>query len=227
MRSALLSIRIFRKLFGGDACVSGFHSNWLHPALSRYLVYHDFLSSNAHLYNSVLISDVRDVYFQRDPFVDLDKEFVTFLEIKDSTCGGRINRRWINSTYGQKMAASMNDERVICSGISMGSYSRMIKYLSHMSNEVARRGCIPYADQGIHNVLIRKKAFSASLLANADGLVLTAAGEKSVEDFRIAEDIVVTRNDSPFALVHQYDRHAQLTNAISRQHARRMHAIGR
>lgn len=219
---AIFGVRIFRALFRSRTSVAAFRSNWLHPALSRYLIYSDFLSANAHLYQNVLISDVRDVYFQRDPFLDLNQEFVTFLEIEGSTCGGRTNYRWIKSVYGKKLAALMNDKRVICSGISMGTSQKMSEYLAHMSREVTRRGCIPYADQGIHNVLIRMNAFPASLLMNANGLTLTAAGENSVKDFSIEEDVIVARNKKPFALVHQYDRHACLRGAVSKQHARRM-----
>jgi hypothetical protein len=223
----VFGVRIFRRLFGSQAFVTDFRSNWIHPALSRYIVYYNFLSANAHLYQTVLISDVRDVYFQRDPFHDFNQKFVTFLEIEGSSCGGRTNRRWIKSVYGKKVAASMSDKRVICSGISMGTSLMMRDYLSQMRHEVTRLGCIPYADQGIHNVLIRKNSFPASLCVNEDGLTLTAAGEGSAKDFLLEDDVVVTQKRKPFALVHQYDRYTSLREALAKQHARRIYALGR
>ena len=217
-----LSVKIFRVLFGSQAVASELCNTWLHPALSRYRVYYNFLSANAHLYQAVLISDVRDVYFQRDPFRAMHRDFITFLEIESSTCRDPKNRRWIKSVYGTKVASSMDNYRVICSGISMGSPKMMSEYLSRMTREITGSGCIPYADQGIHNVLIRKHSFPACLLSNQDGLTLTAAGAGSVEDFSLEDDVVVTREHKSFALLHQYDRHASLRGAVSKQHARRM-----
>jgi len=223
-RLAALWAFCFRIFFSSHIHISAMCNLFVHPALARYQLYHKYLEANASNYSSVLISDVRDVYFQDDPFPKMTADFASFLEIESSRCSQRTNRRWIKSVYGERVAKAMDEKRVICSGISIGKTSFMQHYLSIMVKEIGVIGRIPYSDQGIHNVLIRLRHFPVKLMENMGGLVLTAAGQNSVDDFFINRDLIVGRDGKLFSLVHQYDRHASLGEAISRQHASRKNA---
>ncbi len=216
-----LAAFFFHILFHSQVNTGEISISFLHPALARYRLYQKYLEANSTTYTSVLISDVRDVYFQDDIFAKMTFEFSTFVEIESSRCSQRTNRRWIKSVYGERIARSMDEQRVICSGISVGRTSNMKHYLSCMVEEIGSGGRIPYADQGIHNVLIRLCNFPATIIENKEGIVLTAAGEDSLHDFVIREDFIVNGDGNPFAIVHQFDRHAKLRDAITRQHCAR------
>lgn len=215
--------RAFSLFFGGSARDSRARGTYyLHPALGRYRCYLDFLLTNAGGYSKVLISDVRDVYFQGDPFEAPGvADFTSFFEPGGVTCAEERNHRWIKAVYGSKVANEMADHGVICSGVSIGSTTGMLDYLRRMSDEISSRAVIPYSDQGIHNVLIRQGSLRASILENRDSLTLTAGIDTSGTDYRIDGDRILSPDGSAFRVVHQFDRHPDLEAAVRRQFATR------
>lgn len=209
-----LLVKVFSVLFGAFDRSESIRYFFLHPALARYLLYTDFLEANLNSYDRVMIADVRDVYFQGDPFSEIDEEFVTFLEPEGVTCGEKRNNRWIKAVYGRKMAEAMKTERTVCSGVSVGSSVGMLTYLRRMREELVLRGGIPYSDQGIHNVLLRKLGFEGLIKSNSDSYVLTAGAESGVKDFTIQNGLVCGNGGVPFSVIHQYDRHPHLDEAV-------------
>lgn len=213
---------ISRALFESKLTRENLSDYFLHPSLARYVLYNQFSQLNYDTYNSILIADVRDVYFQRDPFVNLPGGLTTFLENDAMYCSETRNHRWIQSVYGKAIASNMKRHRSVCSGVSIGDADSMHHYLTKMYAEVSKFGCIPYSDQGIHNVLIRLKGLRARLAENRDGITLTAAGTEAIDDFKIREGKVYASNDALFAIIHQYDRHKFLLETLQQEHTKRL-----
>jgi hypothetical protein len=109
--------------FGGSSHMSKFHPSTLRwPFIAKYFDE----QSTRDQYSRVWMADVRDTYFQSDPFEMLpeyEKGFFTFggvdITIKDCVWTGQ----WVN--------------KVICSGVSMGDMESAYSYLKLMDDVIS------------------------------------------------------------------------------------------
>mmetsp|Transcript_22586 Transcript_22586/g.54569 ORF Transcript_22586/g.54569 Transcript_22586/m.54569 type:complete len:511 (+) Transcript_22586:221-1753(+) len=135
--------------------------------------------------SSILIIDVRDSYFQSNPFnfvpfslgsvhlpanqgtkegcsLDLFEENFEALNIGTSN----YNSQWIKSAYGQESLKKMTLKPVICSGSTMGSQRAIELYCRAMVAQFDNTKCKAVGcDQGFHNYLFYEgglKSFLAS-----------------------------------------------------------------
>ena len=91
-------------------------------------------------FEHVMISDLRDVIFQRDPFDTPVASLELFLEdpaVTFATAG--FNQRWVADLYGADAAARLGNMVVSCSGVSFGTRDGMIEYLEEMGSSVRDR----------------------------------------------------------------------------------------
>lgn len=146
-------------------------------ALARFRLYKEWLDEGD--YNGyVMTSDVRDVFFQADPFrglqMDRSKPVIQAarewgwdqpqdLKLKQSGSAignNEFNRGWIQGCMGRMAAETVKDEPVLCSGTTLGTQRGMQTYLQLMVGEIKRRmddgpGCTSYGvDQGFHQFLL-------------------------------------------------------------------------
>jgi len=137
---------------------------------ARFLFYRDWLNDCPLCTDGVILTDVRDAFFQRDPFttaVKLNQQhpLMLFEEIP-----ALDNTHWLTdfpvmSCRNYKVGTT----RVLCSGSIMGSREGIFDYLKAMATEFdywkTRDNCridMPGDDQSIHNYL-----FYAKKLKNA------------------------------------------------------------
>ena len=80
----------------------------------RWKIYNDFLITNLGKYNLVLSSDVRDVFFQSDPFeyYNGNKSFLG-VAIEDGILAYGINKKWFIDAYGEKLHKTIKRQRII------------------------------------------------------------------------------------------------------------------
>ncbi len=184
--------------------VARYFWSWLHLAGSR--------SS----YRNVMLTDVRDVLFLRDPFrFDVGDAVCCFLEDERQTLGTQwMNRGWLEAAYGSDVADSLADRAISCSGVTIGSARAVQAYLAVMVRELARLPRQPSGiDQGVHNYVVHSGHVpEVRPLGNDTGPVLTI-GIMSDED---AEKLVLARLDDA-NVVHQYDRHPRAIEAARRR----------
>lgn len=192
------------------------------PSETRYLHYLHFLHNNPQ-YSRILISDVRDVLFQTDPFVQLPEAGLSVsMEIADYNIEDEpYNAGWIRALYGQTMLDKVGSNPVSCSGVSYADRSSMLNYLHLMAREILGMGfkatttALGGYDQGIHNVLlytgqlnpVRKMYSLASPVATVNG----------VEESSLCFDdsgYLVSKDNSIIAIVHQYDRVPSLRDRL-------------
>ena len=145
----------------------------------RYGHYYDILHQEGIAGEEVLLTDVRDVLFQRDPFDPPVTGLEVFLEEPDMTIGSEwFTRRWMLSLYGPREVAAFGEEIASCSGTVVGPREDILHYLKEMCQEMTwRRRPLGSHDQAVHNHLLRcERLDPVTIVGNGQGRVLTMAG---------------------------------------------------
>ncbi len=188
----------------------------------RFILFYDYLQS--HQYDNVLITDIRDVFFQCDPFDYGYKDCLySFAEYRNiSIQSNKANLKWIKAAYPSSFITSeLLSKPVICAGVTIGNYKRIILYLEAMTNEIIRVaphiGAYMGPDQGIHNYLIwNKKIKNVIILNNNNGPVLTIGVEPD-ENIRVDKNGKLVNNDNSIInILHQYDRNKRILKHLKK-----------
>ena len=143
----------------------------------------------------ILILDVRDSFFQSNPFefeqtsttiaascsLDLFEENREAVNIGSSS----YNSKWVKTAYGNKIFDTMSEKPVICSGSTMGSKPAIEIYTTAMVAQFDKSKCKQVGcDQGFHNFLYYDPAatFSGELLKNQCRMHVHKQGEGAVNN---------------------------------------------
>ena len=179
----------------------------------RFLLFGKYLEKNR--YDYVMIADIRDVIFQKDPFdFEINNKIISFSESKIIPLElSEINKNWILNAYGEKIYNEMKCHPVICAGVTIGNYGSMLRYLNSMIEEIIKitplNGYILGIDQGLHNYIFRYSN-NNEVKSNFEGPVLTLASD-SLDQIKFNNDgLLVNKDNSIINVVHQYDRHDEL-----------------
>lgn len=171
----------------------------------------------------VLVSDVRDVLFQRDPFAVLPPgpALHLFLEHPSKPIGRCLwTSSWIRFRYGDAALPPLAELPVVCSGVALGDLTSMRGYLERVAREIDPRlratNYMAGYDQGIVNRLCHGGEIQRLVLhphARSPVLHLGNAPPGSVSLGARGE----VQNDAGevVAVVHQYDRHPELSGLAS------------
>jgi hypothetical protein len=180
----------------------------------RYRHYLQFLEGEPEV-DHVMISDLRDVVFQDDPFAGDVGALEVYLEephVRVSTPG--FNSTWIRDLYGAEGLRDLGDAVVSCSGVTIGAREPMMTYLRAMADELDRH-VIPLGphDQGVHNwLLYNGRLPDATPIANGTGRVLTMGAQNEI--YLSPAGGVVKADGTRPAVLHQYDRHVGLAERL-------------
>lgn len=185
----------------------------------RFFIARRLLRSLATAPDAVLLSDSRDVVFQGDPFAAMHSGCFTGLEhntLRDSP----INAQWIRSTYGESGYAELADLPVLCSGVTIGSFSSVLAYLDQFCAEISRHAVerrtvmIPIWDQAYHNMILRRHPPQDLVLMPWNSQLATV-GEVPSEALAVQSEGSISVDGVVPAILHQYDRHAAVVAAIT------------
>jgi len=201
-----------------------------HPSTLRWpLIYRFFQSEETRkLYGRVWMIDVRDAFFQSDPFAMLPPDtsgFHVFQGVESipiRECGW--NSGWIKDCFGYPTLDQVGDGRIICSGVSMGDMNSVFEYLTLMEDVIMARGKSLVArtakfpkcerngvDQGIFNVLVHKKLIpNLKIFTQSDGPVSNLQAQKA----RVNNGQVFNQIGDVVPVVHQYDRRPDLQKIL-------------
>ena len=144
--------KMFEKYNITRVYLTGLRGNEWGQSTCRYHAYLKITRHFARDTDSILISDVRDVFFQADPFLSAPLGAVNFLNmttslllfsegLNDITNGKatlrntRANFRWILNIYGYKKSNSISNNAVLCSGTTIGTRAGMLFYTRAMLYE--------------------------------------------------------------------------------------------
>jgi hypothetical protein len=184
----------------------------------RYVHYREYIDQKAIDADYVMISDVRDVVFQSDPFSQVaGSELRVFLEPAHVQIRSNLfNSRWLLNLYGPQVLDLIGDHVVSCSGTTLGTRAGILRYLTSMATQINSKPMpLGSHDQGIHNYLLRTGGLDpVDVVDNEAGEVLTMGELNSVRE----DDSGLIRNSSGAApaVLHQYDRHVDLALRIWR-----------
>jgi len=185
---------------------------------ARFFHYYDFLLDAVDRYEQVLLTDVRDVLFQRDPFGDpLDSRVRCFLEDAAYTIGTHhMNADWVRATYGEEGLSRLAAHPISCVGVTMGVAGGVLDYLEAMVRELTR---LPRqiwgSDTAAHNRVCHDGLVPGlELVANGAGPVLTMGGGDWRDLVELQDGLLVDVGGRPFAVLHQYDRDERTAEAL-------------
>jgi hypothetical protein len=195
---------------------------FLHIACARYLHYYALLAGCT-AGRPVLLTDVRDVLFQADPFPYAPSDgLLCSLETQRYTLLTQdTNRRWLDFAFGRPAWEPFANASVSCSGTTLGSLSAVRDYAACMSTTIIR--LLPKIvgqdglDQGIHNyVLYSGMVPHVRFAENLSGPFATLHGEDPALFGRDPQGRLLNSDGRPVPVLHQIDRHPALQRELVR-----------
>jgi len=182
----------------------------------RFVLYLEYLESLPEKPGLVFLTDCRDVIFQDDVFSRVTEPgLYCFLEGKGKTIeSSPENTAMVRSCFGDEAVREIGACEISCAGTVLGDYTSICSYLQGMAahaRTVRHMQMISGDDQGLHNYLVHKRLVpGVRLTENSTGPVGTLGQMTMVEIKRSPENMVLQSDGRPYAVLHQYDRHAAL-----------------
>jgi hypothetical protein len=127
----------------------------------RHFLYYDYLLKHEGEFANVLITDVKDVVFQRDPFDFPIRERIHVAMENPAIPIGRCpwTAPWVVAGYGEEVLERMRHCEMSCAGTTIAPAPLMKRYLRAMLDEIGRmRDAHACADQAAHNLLLHEGA---------------------------------------------------------------------
>lgn len=179
----------------------------------RFPLYYLYLAQNRGRYAKIMLTDVRDVIFQRDPFeFEFGTELSVFLEddrqkMKDCP----YNSRWLETGFGKDVLREIGNEIPSCSGTTIGGYHAIVEYLELMIDQMLRLKAHPSGmDQGVHNYLLYTQQLkNVRIFQNRLGPVFTLGKTVDLPTLFDEEGYVLNKDGTVAHVLHQYDRHME------------------
>lgn len=190
-----------------------------HPVMARFAAYDRLLAEQSDV-RSVLLTDVRDVVFQASPFSPVPARLEVFSEDDQRPLADHaFNMKHLRALVGDEMAAALGQKPCLCVGTVLGpaDAARRLCRLILTSGAVPRSevgGCFG-ADQAAFNLAIHLGLIEAEVFAN-HGRVATV-GLPGMDGLTVTADGLRNPGGDYSPVVHQYDRHPALVEAV---HAR-------
>jgi hypothetical protein len=183
----------------------------------RHYLYYNFMIKNEQQYNVVLITDVRDVYFQSDPFkADWPQDSLSVAKECREISQEIFNTRWILTKFGSHIYNSLQHKTILCAGTTFGPSKLIVKYLKEMNDNLFYNGYFPWSDQAVHNYLVYSEIVKpVSFADNETGPIMTLALEDDKNILINTDNQILLRNGQIAPIIHQYDRKYELVKLIN------------
>jgi len=184
----------------------------------RHFLYYDYLLKHGGEFENVMLTDVRDVVFQRDPFeFPIAGKLHVAMENRGIPVGAcPYTSSWMLAGYGAKVLERFRDDELSCAGTTIGPAPLVLRYLELMLEQIAlMKDAYNCADQAAHNVLLHEGRLGRVAKSyNFEGPILTVGSEPR---YRLDDHHrLANRDGSVIAVIHQYDRHPALARRIDR-----------
>ncbi|RYE69837.1 MAG: hypothetical protein EOP17_02425, partial [Rhizobiaceae bacterium] len=99
-----------------------------HPVMSRFAAYANLIARYPHAVD-VLLTDVRDVVFQAEPFGPPPRRLEVFVENETGVLRDHaFNMKYMTALVGAEMAATLADKPCICVGTVMGPRDEVARF---------------------------------------------------------------------------------------------------
>ena len=187
----------------------------------RFLSIYEYLRNNWEKYRYVVTTDVKDVYFQSNPFKWLESNIgdLTYKLVAGSESIRYKDESWgdqnLIQTYGRYVYDQFKDNVIYNVG-TIGGDSEYVKDLVFNIFTNATNRPIPIVDQAVYNVLINTQPYKDIVTKTVSWACEagTVVDPIKINDFRpnlmceepTFENGLVKYRDIVFPIVHQYDR---------------------
>ena len=213
------------------------------PHVMRFHSLYEFMRNKWEEYDYVVTTDVKDVYFQTDPFKFLEGRKLIIasegLKYKDEPWGNKN----ILESFGPFYHNILKDELIYNVGVIAGDFE-YVKGLLSLIFQLSINRPIPIVDQAVYNYILHTEPFKndTNFTSNINnwaiqlGTALQAVqagsgdlgqsfisseeGRKSYLDAYqdhpviIENGIVKGLDNTPYVIVHQYDRVPELASEV-------------
>lgn len=189
--------------------------------LIRMRLFNAFLKEHIHEYKSVLISDCRDVFFQGNPFLDMDIDMPQEGRIKFSSEGISIvdsggNPYWLTRFVGNEdWKEQFGNREVLNGGVYCGTANEIIRYHQLLIDMMpgdqfwgVDQAAMNYV---VYNVLSEKMDIIYSDPNTGD--LISIFNNRSA--CKLENDYVVNKDGNVPSVVHQYDRVPSLVDFVN------------
>lgn len=187
-----------------------------HPVMARFASYARLIERYPNAID-VLLTDVRDVIFQAEPFGPPPRRLEVFVEYEDGRLRDHaFNVKHMTALVGEEMTATLMDKPCICVGTVMGPrddiarFCRMVLMLAAIPR--SEIGGAFGADQAACNLAVHMDLVRAEVQPNFRRVA--TLGMTSGGDVSFANGKVVNPDGSVSAIIHQHDRHAHLSEPL-------------
>ncbi len=189
---------------------SNITKRFVNTSCVRYPLYYLYLSRYGQNYSKIMLTDVRDVLFQRNPFdFEFEDGLCCFLEDEGQTIGSSEgNMAWLRQGFGDRIISQIADKGISCSGTTIGSHASIMRYLEAMVNTLLKLKAHPWGiDQGVHNyILYQGLVKNVKFYKNFQGPILTIHYLND-ETLRFdKQGFLINEDGSIINVLHQYDR---------------------
>lgn len=188
-----------------------------HPVVERFAAYARVLASRDDI-GKVVITDVRDVVFQGDPFGKVQDELQFFLEADGRSLGDHaLNLKHLRRLAGDGFTGALSGRPCVCVDVVAGPseavtrFCRTLMLLSAIPR--SRLGGAFRADLAACNLIAHLDLAGGRICANFGRVAtvgLTPPGQLSVVDGRIQNP-----DGSVSPIVHHYDRIERLADHVA------------
>lgn len=193
--------------------------SYVHLHCAPFAYYRAFLAECGATYDQVMISDIRDVMFQSDPFsVALPPDLNFFAEDTSYTIGTcNSNAHWMRRGFGRAVLRELADKPISCSGTVLGTRDAMRNYVETMLRFFYQKKKKRTIHQATHNYILYKQPLPGlHCFSNDEGPVLTM-GYVKPDKFRVnASGRLINRHGQIYTTLHQYDRHPEFAQRLMR-----------
>ena len=182
----------------------------------RWSIYKNFLEQHIGEYEQVLLTDVRDVIFQDDPFEYHRhyKNYFCFATEGNTIGGSEVNTAWVKNFLGEAVFEAIKNRTIICAGTFLASSDALQIFLKEMEDAVSRNYSWG-ADQANANWLIYSGRLAIENIFESNvehGTILTLAWGNA----GTVGDRIVNRSREIPAVVHMYTNYHDLINLVNR-----------
>ena len=188
------------------------------PNNTRWKIILDFLERYGNDYETIFVTDTRDVLFQGNLFAAFDdcKNWLGFAteidDIAGTLTGDKTNYNWLISCFGRAEADKLVDQKVICSGTIVGS-SREMKIFCRELWKILEHKTADIFDQAVTNWLVYNGRVPVENIFDIGvdcGEIFTAYLYSFKETLEIRGGMLLRGNGGVPEVVHQYDRYDEV-----------------
>ncbi len=204
--------------------------------IQRWLTVYNYLSSVKDDYDYVVMTDLKDVYFQADPFEWMENNLLGKKIVTGSESLKYIDESWGNQNLIDtfrgitSLYEAFKDKEIFNVGVLGGDPAYLADLFLH--NFMLAIGNPPALDQGTFNILMHTKPYSdiVYFAKQHEGWAChagTTVDPSKIDSFRpnlleaeptYKDGIVYTSTGKKFCMVHQYDRVPQWRNDVMKKY---------